>query len=144
MRKSRWFVLIAGVIALDQVTKAFFFDAECVLLPGALHLRGVRNTGAAFSMLSANPFLVALLSFGVIVVLVILSFQMMREGVIAFGLALMVGGAAGNLIDRLWRGYVVDFLELTFVSFPVFNIADAFITAGAILAAIGVLRIKEV
>ena len=97
MRKSRWFVLIAGVIALDQVTKAFFFDAECVLLPGALHLRGVRNTGAAFSMLSANPFLVALLSFGVIV-----------------------------------------------VSFPVVNIADAVITAGAILAARGVLRIKEV
>ncbi len=144
MRKSHWFSLTAGIVALDQITKALFIKADQALIPGFLDLRGVQNTGAAFSMLSGRSWLVGLLSLGVIVVLVFLAMRMPHDRVISLGLAFMVGGAAGNLADRLWRGFVVDFFELTFVSFPVFNVADIFITVGAILAAIRVLTLKEV
>ena len=119
---------------MDQATKALIartFDPSVSwpLLPPVLSLTYVQNTGAAFGILKGQQGLFILLS-----VLVIL--WMLRElstpagprPALSWGYALILGGAAGNLLDRLRLGYVIDFIDLRV--WPVFNLADSAITIG--------------
>ena len=131
MRKEIW--IAPAVFAADQAAKkaAVFIPAEgMTLFPGVLGLRYTRNTGMAFSLLNGHPWLLGLLS------LIILAgaFFFLRKKEIPrlpfIGLMLMAGGAAGNMTDRLFLGYVPDMIEVLFVQFAVFNVADAAITIG--------------
>ena len=146
--------LTAGsILALDRVTKHL---AEAALTPGAgvpvlqdiFHLTLVHNRGAAFGLLPDAAFFfiaVACVSIAAIVAafwrphlfgrVFGLRVTDRRVGV---ALALILGGAIGNLIDRLRHGYVIDFLD--FRVWPVFNIADTAITCGGILIVIAMIR----
>jgi len=140
----------AGILVLDLLTKLIavreLADREpVVLLGGALTLRLVRNPGAAFGM--AQGLTIVLTAIAVVVVVAILRLaRRLRSGRWAAALGLVLGGAVGNLADRLFRapgpgrGHVVDFLELP--RWPVFNVADsAIVVAGflmVVLAARGV------
>lgn len=136
--------LIAGLTALlDQISKHFLKDASSVLLPGLIHLRGVRNTGAAFSLFSQLPWLIPLLSAALTAGLVWYMLRKRPKGLMGVGLALLLGGAAGNLIDRLRLGYVVDFIELSFIPFPIFNLADVAVVAGCGLLTLSILFSRE-
>ena len=130
------------VLVLDQVTKTLIrnhlrLSDDIVLIPHWLDITYALNPGAAFSLLTNAPpwvhhwFLIGL-SGGAIVVLVILLWQNSHPGVINTALALILAGACGNLIDRLSRGMVTDFILMHYYShdYPIFNVADSAITIG--------------
>ena len=136
-----WLTVIPALI-VDRVTKELSpgIPPEGIpLIPGVLGLRYTENRGIAFSLLSGHPRLVGLLSLA----LILAGFVWLRKKRFApfplFGLALMAGGAAGNMLDRLIRGFVPDMIETLFVSFPVFNVADACLTVGCAVLMISLL-----
>ena len=138
-----WFLLIsAAVAAADQLLKRWVVSSIALggqwpVIPGVLHLTYLQNTGAAHSMFQGMrwPLVVisSLCSVGIMGYL-ILSRAKTRAGVWSkVGMALVLGGAVGNLIDRIRLGYVVDMLEVEFIRYPVFNLADSCIVVGGIL-----------
>ena len=140
---SRWFALAAAVILLDQVTKwavlENFVYGERREITGFFNLVLVYNKGAAFSMFaSADGWQTPLLILFAIVAAAIVSYLIVRnreKRVLCLGLALILGSALGNLIDRLRFGHVVDFLDFHAMGWhwPAFNVADSGITVGALL-----------
>lgn len=141
-------IILAG-ICLDQISKytAVLYlmgQKSQVLLPSLLELTYVENTGAAFGILSGNVGLLAVISVLILTALLVYTVRHERKsGLFMLAVALIVSGAIGNLIDRLFRGYVVDFLNFLFVSFPVFNLADCFVVVGVVLLGIQILFAKE-
>ena len=136
-----YYALFAALIAAaDQISKylvvqniALFEDLP--LLPRVLRLTHVRNEGAAFSSFRGMQWLFALifLAFTLAVVYEYFKKPMPFTKLERWCIAAIYGGGLGNMIDRLRLGYVVDMLETEFVDFPVFNLADCFITCGCIL-----------
>ena len=131
-------LFMAFVAALDQITKLLTVRhiplfGEVRVIPGLVHLTYVRNTGAAFSMFSGMRwlFLVLVLAFFAGAAYLIARGVLHRKTEL-WCLAAIGGGAIGNAIDRIALGYVVDMIEPEFVNFAVFNVADSFITVGAI------------
>lgn len=132
-------LLVALIVALDQWTKYLtvmnidlFGKAEA--LDGLFHLTYVQNTGAAWSMLAGQKWLF-LAVFGVFALFVVWEFCKKSLPFTAFDrwcIAAVFAGGLGNIIDRVRLGYVVDMIALDFMEFPVFNVADCFITCGCI------------
>lgn len=110
-----------------------------LVLPGFLGLRLVHNTGAAFGILGQAPALLTALAAALTAVLGGLLARGHVRGVTAAGVCLLFSGSLGNLIDRLAHGYVVDFIEMLWIDFPIFNFADCCVTAGCLLTAAGLL-----
>src|SRR5690348_14953824 len=142
-RSWRWFVLAALVVLADQATKAavmsHFALGERLALAPFFNLVFVYNPGAAFSFLSEaggwqKPLLVAFAVAAAAIVSVLIA-RRPGERLLCTGLALILGGALGNVIDRLRFGQVVDFLDLHAAGWhwPAFNVADSAITVGAAL-----------
>ena len=136
-----WYVLFAaGIVAVDQWTKFLVLEhiplyGHVDAVPGLFHLTYVQNTGAAFSAFSGMQWLFALI-FVVLTVAILyeyfkkpLPFTTCERWLIAA----IYGGGVGNMIDRLRFGFVVDMIEVDFMRFAVFNVADCFITCGSIL-----------
>jgi len=139
MRRFGWIAL--AVLGLDQLTKlaARQLGEAIPLIPGVLGLRYAENTGMAFSLFSGRPWLLGILS-GVLIVLGFAVLGRYRLGNTAcIAAMLMLGGAAGNMIDRLVRGFVPDMIETLFMNFPVFNVADSCLTVGCVLVMISLL-----
>lgn len=144
MRARIWpFLAAAATAAADQLIKgavvAGLSAGESVpLIPGLLHLSRVHNTGSAFGLLGGrNPYLAAIagaIALGV-------GWGLWRGAFPGrwgrIGGALVLGGALGNLLDRLARGYVVDYID--FRAFPAFNLADAAVVGGALLLGVAFL-----
>ena len=140
MQFALFALFAAGIVAADQFTK-YMTVANIALgervpfIPGLIRFTNVRNTGAAFSSFQGQQWLFALI-FVVFTVLVIWEF---RKKAMPFSklerwcIAAIYGGGLGNMIDRVRLGYVVDMIETEFITFPVFNVADCFITCGCIL-----------
>ncbi|MCU0937357.1 MAG: signal peptidase II [Gammaproteobacteria bacterium] len=147
----RWLWLSAFVVALDQLTK-WLASALLTLhdpLPVApfFNLTLTHNPGAAFSFLSQaggwQRWFFAAVALGVSVAVVLWMRRVPRgEWWVSAGLALVLGGAVGNLLDRLVLGYVVDFVDLYYGTWhwPAFNVADSAITAGVAVLLIDALR----
>ena len=137
----RAYGLAALVVVADQAVKLACsrLAAPVPLLEGVLRLTCVHNTGMAFSLLSGHPWLLGVVS-ALCIAAGMAALNHFRPGPLGrTGLALMLGGAAGNMIDRLLRGYVIDMFEVLFVRFAVFNVADAALTVGTILTAASLL-----
>jgi len=132
--------LVVGVVLLDQATKTWAVsgleDGPLSIIGDDVELRLSRNTGGAFSLFQGFTPLLAILAIVLSVVLV-RAVRRTEDVVILIALSLVLGGAVGNLVDRLARspgfleGAVVDFVRVG--SFPTFNVADAAITVGAVL-----------
>lgn len=146
-----WYALAAVVVALDQWTKALALRlldyAEPLVVTGFFNLTLLYNKGAAFSLLSdADGWQHWLFSAIALVVAALISVWLYRLPARArlepLALALVLGGAIGNLIDRLRFGHVVDFIQLHYreLYWPAFNIADAAISLGAGLLLLMILR----
>ena len=138
--------LAASIIVLDQITKAMIramlpLHESVGIVPGLLDITHIRNTGAAFGLLNVMdiPFKAALMTAMALTALVAIGFFAMRttshEPLARVGLALVFGGATGNLIDRVTAGYVIDFVDVYWRGwhFWAFNVADSAITVGACL-----------
>lgn len=135
-----------GAVALDQLTKYLVVSnivlyGKVKLIPGLVRLTYVQNTGAAFSILRGMQWLFALL-FAVLTVVILYDYfkrVMPFKPFERWCIAAIYAGGLGNMIDRLRLGYVVDMIETEFISFPVFNVADCFITCGCIALAVSLI-----
>ena len=139
MRKFGW--IAALTVIIDQVVKwaCKGLTGRLTLIPGVLGLTYVENTGMAFSLFSGNSWALGVVS-AVCIISGWLLLRKYRLGTVShIGAMLMLGGAVGNMIDRFWRGYVVDMFEALFVEFAIFNVADAALTVGTALMAISLL-----
>ena len=132
-------VLAAVITVADQLTKLAVVEniplhGFVPAIDGLFHLTYTRNTGAAWSALEGAIWLFAVI-FAVFTVLLAVELVKNKMGFTAFEkwcLAAVWAGGLGNMIDRLRLGYVVDMIALDFMEFPVFNVADCFITCGCI------------
>lgn len=135
-----FFAIIPVIVILDQWSKYLAVKylepiGSYPLVKGFLHLTFVKNDGAAFSIFS-NKQLFLILATSVVICLVLgLLYKAVQQPSIwlPLALAMIAGGAIGNLIDRMRLNYVVDYFEFKFVNFAIFNVADVFITLGTIL-----------
>nr|MBQ4453357.1 signal peptidase II [Clostridia bacterium] len=134
-------IVIAGII-LDQLSKNWMIQnmkyMSKVIIPGVLQYSYVENTGAAFGMLSKNTILLGCFSvvMSAVFIFFLVKYRKSLSMLSRISLALIISGAIGNAIDRIMRGFVIDFIELLFVNFAIFNIADICITMGAIFLGI--------
>lgn len=140
-------LILAVIVALDQLTK---YIAVTKLMPvgrvtfieGIMDFSFVRNFGAAFGMLQGGKWLFVVVT-AVLAVGVFIAFKKLPKdrgnNLLRLSLIMILGGAIGNCIDRLLRGFVVDFFKTTFMEWPVFNVADIFVVCGAFLMAFTVL-----
>ena len=148
-----WLLVSAAVIVLDLYTKQLASEALVLYRPHEffswLNMTLAHNYGAAFSFLSSAGgwqrwFFITLASVVSLVLLVWLLRLPRREWLTGLGLALVLGGAVGNLVDRVRLGYVVDFIDVHFRGwhYPAFNVADSAITCGVALLVIDVFLIS--
>ena len=144
LTRLRWLGLSLLAVILDQVSKLVVVSSmqlyQSIPITSFFKLTYVRNTGAAFSFLSEAGgwqrwFFAGLAIIISMVIAVWLTRLKQHETVLAVALSLVLGGAIGNLIDRLAYGYVIDFLDVYYGSWhwPAFNIADSAITLGVVL-----------
>lgn len=130
-----------GLILLDQGTKLWALSSlkpihNRTVIEGFLDLTFVENRGVAFGMFSGKRWLILLLTAAIAGMLLYFYHSLPRRkeyAPVRASIVLVLAGAVGNIIDRLFRGYVVDFFEFTFFEWPVFNVADIYVVAGVIL-----------
>lgn len=141
-----WITISAAVmVALDQWTKALTvahipLGGEVPFWDGVFHFTHFQNTGMAFSMLEGARWILLVLTATMIAALLVAVYKRWIYGFVGVSaVALVVGGGLGNLIDRAWLGYVVDMIELDFMDFAIFNVADCFVCVGAALLVVWVL-----
>jgi len=137
-------VKIILLVVIDQLIKAIIYGtigktAETItILPNILELTYVENTGAAFGMLMARIFLIGV---DLMIIFTIIKLMMSKkykfDDKTKLGFSLILAGGIGNLIDRIFRGYVIDYIDISKIfSYPVFNFADICIVIGVILVII--------
>lgn len=138
-KKPLMYLLIILVFLSDRIVKISTESVHTVLIPGIVNINAVRNTGISFGILQGSAVVISLITFTVITVMILYAHRKLQTypGHIAFGL--IIGGACGNLFDRTVYGYVMDMIDLQFIDFFVFNIADCAVVIGAILLAIYLL-----
>jgi len=141
-RAMKWLLLSALIVLADQLTKSYithhYGEFEFTTVLPILDITRMHNVGAAFSFLASasgwQRWLFITLAVGVSVAIIVWLFRMPRsKWLLAMGLSLVLGGAIGNVIDRIRLGYVIDFIHFHWdrAYFPAFNIADSAITVGA-------------
>ena len=129
--------VIAAVIGLDQLTKWLTIVnlAEYESFPvwqDVFHFTYVKNTGMAFGMLKDHRWVFMVFSTIAIVALIVYLFRFRPESRwMQISMAMIIGGGIGNMIDRVFLGYVIDFIDVTLINFAVFNVADSFVCVGA-------------
>lgn len=138
-------LMVILIQVLDRLSKAATLrelagGADKVLIPGVVGLTYVENTGMAFGMFDKVPWLLVLLRIlGMILILWFILFSDLQHWLGFLSLSMLLGGGIGNIIDYFAYGYVVDMIEVLFVRFAVFNVADCFITVGACLLGVYLL-----
>lgn len=130
--------MIIMIIAFDQITKyiaksTLYPDKAIHFIDGFLEFRYAENTGVAFSMFSGGRWVFIILTSAVAIGMLVYMFTRAQKNLwLYWSLGVIVAGAIGNLIDRIFLGYVIDFINPTFVRFAVFNIADCAVTLGTV------------
>ena len=137
------------IVLLDQVSKFLIlntlgFERSQNIIPNLLNFTLVKNRGAAFSLLSNSTSLLTIISIlaSLLLITVIIRFPP-RSYWNLTGLAYLLGGTLGNGIDRLFKGYVLDFLDLVPINFPIFNVADISINIAIICFIIDIIKTKD-
>jgi signal peptidase II len=138
-------IIVAAIIALDQITKYLVVQyipmhAEFNFIPFFMKLTHEENTGASFGIFSDERWVhMSLSSLAIIAIIIFLIKYYKRHKLLTISLAFILGGGIANMIDRIFKSVVVDFFEFTFVDFAIFNVADMFITFGAVLLGVYVI-----
>ena len=146
--KRLYFILLSILIILsDQFTKHLININYKSLINTNLiffSIDYVKNYGAAFNILSGSRILLSIVS--IIISFILIFFILIKKNIINLDLlsySFILGGTVGNGIDRITKGYVIDFINLNFVNFPVFNVADISINIGLIFIIYGLIRYKR-
>ena len=133
MRKVWPWAVAAAVFIADRVTKILapgIPENGVVLIPGVIGLRYAENRGIAFSLLSGAPWALGVVSLLIIAAAFFCLRGKKLQPLALTGLMMMLGGAAGNMVDRFVHGFVPDMIEVLFVNFAIFNVADTFLCIG--------------
>ena len=141
-------IITAAIIAADQLVKAWaktsLMDVGTIpVIKDVFHLTYAENRGAAFSMLEGQRWFFIVLTSVMLVVIAVAFFKEFFKGI--WGkttLVFIFAGAVGNFIDRVWLGFVVDMFDFRLIDFPIFNVADIFLTVGAAMGIIYILFMK--
>lgn len=134
-----WIIIIAASVILDQITKMLVVNGMALyesipLIKNVLSFTYIHNYGAAWGMLSDHRWVFIIVTALAIIVMPIFLYKYRNlHWMFGLSLSLIIGGAIGNMIDRVFLGYVVDFIQATFIDFPVFNVADICVVCGAIM-----------
>lgn len=139
-----WTLLIITLVLIDQLTKAlacfYCIENPVPFIPQILDFKYTENTGAAWSILSGKTLLLSVFTGILLLALLILLFKgIFRRPMEWISIVLIVSGGLGNLIDRIFRGYVIDFIHTLFMNFPIFNFADCCVCVGACLMLLAIL-----
>lgn len=145
------YILVIALVLVDQISKILVvslmnLNQQITIIPHLLNFHFTYNTGAAWSIFSDQRVFLTILSLvaSIIFLYVMKDFSMKKNKLYSISILLITSGTIGNLIDRAFRSNgVVDFLEFGFIDFPVFNVADSFLTVGVILLAIYVIFISK-
>lgn len=130
-------------MTIDLISKSIFTGKYYGVLEGVFSIFYTENTGAGFSVLSNSTILLTVITAVVLIGLIALNiFVKPQTKTYSIGMGLVLAGAVGNLIDRVFFGYVRDFIKLEFIDFPIFNFADICLTIGAILICVVLLFFK--
>lgn len=143
MRKVWPWAVAAAVFIADRVTKILapgIPENGVVLIPGVIGLRYAENRGIAFSLLSGAPWALGVVSLLIIAAAFFCLRGKKLQPLALTGLMMMIGGAAGNMVDRFVHGFVPDMIEVLFMNFAIFNVADMFLCIGCGLVIISLLR----
>lgn len=143
MRKVWPWAVAAAVFIADRVTKILapgIPENGVVLIPGVIGLRYAENRGIAFSLLSGAPWALGVVSLLIIAAAFFCLRGKKLQPLALTGLMMMLGGAAGNMVDRFVHGFVPDMIEVLFMNFAIFNVADMFLCFGCGLVIISLLR----
>lgn len=127
------------LIGLDQLIKYMVIDKNITIIPNILSLTYTKNIGIAYSI-SINKILLVLLSLIIIICLILAIVSFSKEKNIQFLLIFILSGAIGNFIDRIFRNFVIDYINLEFIHFPIFNLADIFIVLPIIILILVLLK----
>lgn len=130
------------IIMLDQISKLIMIDKNINIIPQILSFSYTQNTGMAFGLISNN--IIFVIIFNIVILGIIIKFLKENNDSIDYtvlvSLILIVSGGIGNLIDRILRGYVVDFIKFDFINFPIFNVADISVTIGVLILIIVIIK----
>ena len=133
-------VIITVIVLLDQLIKHWAFTVlapvqSMIVIPGFLRLTYVENQGAAFGIFFGQRWLLTVLVAVILIICCYLLYsKRIARSIERFCITLIIGGGAGNLIDRIMRGFVVDYIDINdLFQYPMFNLADCCVVAGAIL-----------
>jgi signal peptidase II len=142
--------LIVALVSIDQISKLLIIKhmtigQEIPFIKNVLSITSHRNTGAAWGILGDHTFLLTIVS---IVALGFMGYMMKDFNLrtnrwYSISMIMLIAGALGNLIDRVFRQEVVDFLKFEFINFPIFNFADTLLTIGVIIFLIDYILIKK-
>ena len=144
--------LIVLLVAIDQFTKYLAVShlmgkESYILIPGVLEFLYLENTGIAFSLLKNQMLLFYIVTVVISIAIIVVMTKIpnrKRFHILYFLLGILLAGALGNFIDRLIHQYVVDFIYFSLINFPVFNVADIYVTVSvAIMAILFIFYYKE-
>jgi len=144
--KFNYFIIISIFCFLDQYSK-FYISVNINKLINKdiiiFTIEYIRNYGAAFNILSGSRLFLSFISFISTIILLYFIFIKDDKRINKYGLSFVVAGSIGNGIDRILYGYVIDFIKIKFIDFPVFNIADIAINIGIIVMIINYFRYRH-
>lgn len=143
-----FFVGIIALTIVDQLSKILVINTisgvkTVPIFENVFHLTYWENRGAAFGIMQNQRLILLIITIAVVVfACVYMVAKKPKSFMFTSSLTLLIGGAIGNMIDRIFKGYVVDFLDFRLIDFPIFNVADCFVVVGAILLCIYLIFIE--
>ena len=144
--RFKYLIVISILCFLDQYSKIYIslninklINKDLLILT----IEYIRNYGAAFNILSGSRLFLSLISIISTIILMYLIFIREDKRINKYGLSFIVAGSIGNGVDRIFYGYVIDFIKIKFVDFPVFNIADIAINIGILVIIINYFRYRR-
>ncbi|MCQ2958189.1 MAG: signal peptidase II [Candidatus Gastranaerophilales bacterium] len=149
MKRNRiiFFVITVLTLLIDQISKYVIelqpINEKVTIIPHLISFEKVYNSGAAFSIMQNNTFILIFISLVVLGFVFWHIFKNEVKLIEIIALGLISGGAIGNLIDRVFHGFVIDFIQTEFITFPIFNFADTFINIGVIILIVSILFLKN-
>lgn len=132
--KLKHYIIGIVIVIIDQVSKILIIDKNISVIPNFLEFNYIQNTGGAFGIGKINFILI--ISILIIIGIIIFLIKENKKITNYIPFIFLLSGSIGNLIDRLFRGYVIDFIDVNVLNYPNFNIADISIVIGAILLVI--------
>ena len=145
MKHKKTFLILLGIIIvfLDQITKFALVGKDLTIVPNVLDFTYTKNTGVAFGIGANNIFLIIVVNIIILGVIIDCIRKKQTDFKILIPLILILSGGVSNLIDRIFRGYVIDFIDINLFNFPNFNIADICITIGIIFLIIIIIKLTK-